>query len=215
MTITLNVEKRAGKAPAGKIAGVVYGPKQPSVSLAIDKRIFEKTLEEAGESTIISLEGLGEAIEVLVQDVDFDPIKGHVRHVDFYAIEAGKEITVDVPLEFIGEPEALNLGGVLTKALHEIEITCRPSKLPKEIVVDVSSLNTFEDSIRVKDLNLPEGVKVENDPEDTVAVVVPVEEEKEEPVVPIDMSAIEVEKKGKEETTEGEASEKSPEKGAE
>ena len=214
MTITLNVEKRAGKAPAGKIAGVVYGPKQPSVSLAIDKRIFEKTLEEAGESTIISLEGLGEAIEVLVQDVDFDPIKGHVRHVDFYAIEAGKEITVDVPLEFIGEPEALKLGGVLTKALHEIEITCRPSKLPKEIVVDVSSLNTFEDSIRVKDLNLPEGVKVENDPEDTVAVVVPVEEEKEEPVVPIDMSAIEVEKKGKEDTTEGDASQKAPEKGA-
>lgn len=204
MTITLTVEKRKGKAGAGKIAGVVYGPKQPSVSLAIDKRVFEKTLEEAGESTIISLEGLGEAMEVLVQDVDFDPVKGNVRHVDFYAIEAGKEITVDVPLEFIGEPEALKLGGVLTKALHEIEITCRPSKLPKEIVVDVSSLNTFEDSIRVKDLNLPEGVKVENDAEETVAVVVPVEEEKEEPVAPIDMSAIEVEKKGKtEEEGEG------------
>ena len=207
MTITLTVEKRQGKAPKGKIAGVVYGPKQPSVSLAIDKRVFEKTLEEAGESTIINLEGLGEVMEVLVHDVDFDPVKGNVRHVDFYAIEAGKEITVDVPLEFVGEPEALKLGGVLTKALHEIEVTCRPSKLPKEIVVDVSSLNTFEDSIRVKDLNLPEGVKVENDPEDTVAIVVPVEEEKEEPVAPIDMSAIEVEKKGKEETEEGAAPE--------
>lgn len=204
MTITLNVEKREGKAGAGKIAGVVYGPKQASVSLAIDKRVFEKTLEEAGESTVINLEGLGEAMEVLVHDVDFDPVKGGVRHVDFYAIEKGKEVTVDVPLQFIGEPEALKLGGVLTKALHEIEVTCRPSKLPKEIVVDVSPLKTFEDSIRVKDLNLPEGVKVENDPEETVAVVVPVEEEKEEPVAPIDMSAIEVEKKGKAEEEGGE-----------
>ncbi len=208
MTITLNVEKREGKAGENKIPGVVYGPKQPSVSLAIDKRAFEKTLEEAGESTVINLEGLGETMEVLVHDVDFDPVKGGVRHVDFYAIERGKEVTVDVPLEFIGEAPALKLGGVLTKALHEIEVTCRPSKLPKEIVVDVSSLNTFEDSIRVKDLNLPEGVKAENDPEETVAVLVPVEEEKEELAAPIDMSAIEVEKKGKEAVEGAEGEEK-------
>lgn len=197
--MSLQVDKRTGKAPAGSLPGIVYGPKQEAISLSIQKPVFDKLFKEAGESTIINLEGLGETMEVLIHDIDFDPIKGNVRHVDFYAIEKGKEITVDVPLEFVGEPEALKLGGVLTKALHEVEVTCRPSKLPKEIVVDVSGLMTFEDAIRIKDLVLPEGVKLENDPEDTVAVVVPVEEEKEEPVAPVDMSAIEVEKKGKEE----------------
>ena len=202
MTTSLAVIKRTGPVGDGDIPAVVYGPKQEAISLAINKKVFEKTLSEAGESTIIVLEGAGEPIEVLVHDVDFNPVKGGVRHVDFYAIERGKELTVDVPLEFQGEPPALKMEGVLTEALHEVEVTCRPSNLPHSIVVDVSVLETFEDSIRVKDLVLPEGVKIENDPEETVAIVVPVQEEAEEPAEAVDMDAIEVEGKGKEEAAE-------------
>lgn len=212
MTTSLKVAKREGKAEAGQIPAVVYGPKQEAISLAVDKKVFEKTLEEAGESSIIKLEGLDEELEVLVHDVSFSPIKGGVEHVDFYAIERGKELTTNVPLEFIGEAPAAKEGGVLNKSLHEVEVTCRPSALPRHIEVDISSLATFEDVIRVKDLNLPEGVKIENEEDETVALVVEVEEEPEEPVEAVDMSSIEVEHKGKEEEEgEGGAEEKKEE----
>lgn len=208
MTFTIEVTKREGKALPGQLPGVVYGPKQESVALSVDKKAFDKMFAEAGESSIINLTGLGSSpIQALVHDVAFNPTRGGVNHVDFYAIEKGKEITVDVPLNFIGEAPAEKLGGVLTKALHEIEVTCAPADLPKEIDVDVSTLVTFEDHIRVGDLKLPKGVKVENDVEDTIAVVVPVEEEVEEPVTAPDMSSIEVEKKGKAEEASSEEAE--------
>lgn len=197
MTVTLKVAKRDGRAKEDSIPAVVYGPKQESISLSVDRRQFEKLFQEAGESTIISLDGLDGPVEVLVHDVNFNSVKGGIQHVDFYAIERGKELTTNVPLEFIGEAPAIKQDGVLTKALHELEVTCRPSALPQHITVDVSALVDFESVIRIKDLSLPEGVKVENEPEETVVLVVPVAEEKEEPVEAVDMDSIEVEEKGK------------------
>ena len=201
MTFTLEATTRTerGKELAalrkeGKIPAVVYGPKEPATAITLDRIQFEKIFKQAGESSIITPPGLNGAKEVLVHDVAFDPTVGGIMHVDFYAIEAGKEITVDVPLVFVGEAPALKLGGTLTKVLHEVAVTCAPSALPKEI--DVSSLDDFEKQIHVKDLVLPKGVKAENDPEDVVALVQAVKEESEE-VAAIDMSAIEVEKKGK------------------
>ena len=95
---------------------------------------------------------------------------------------------------------------MLTKVLHEVEVTCRPSKLPHSIEVDVSTLAEVDAQIKVKDLILPDGVKIENDPEDVIALIVAIEEEVEEPVEQVDMNAVEVEQKGKEEDeTEGEA----------
>ncbi|MCB9819045.1 50S ribosomal protein L25 [Candidatus Nomurabacteria bacterium] len=208
MTFTLKISERTEKGKKlqalraeGKLPAVVYGPKHEAMTISLDAKEFDKIFKEAGESSVLVLTGAGEDIEVLVQDVTYSPVKSRVEHVDFYAIEKGKEVTVNVPLEFTGEAPATKLGGSLTKALHEVEITCKPAKLPHEIVVDVSSLNTFEDSILVKDLNVPDGVTVTNDPEETVAFVAEAKEEEEEPVS-LDMDAIEVEKKGKEETEE-------------
>lgn len=211
MTITLKVSERGERGKqlsklrqGGVLPAVVYGPKEEAKSIKLDAKEFEKAFKEAGESSVLVLSGMGDDMEVLVQDVSFDTLKGGVEHVDFYAIEKGKEVTVNVPLEFIGEAPAVKLGGSLTKALYEISVTCKPANLPHEVVVDVSSLATFEDQIRVKDLNIPSGVKVDTDSEEMVAVVIETKEEPEEPAS-IDMDAIEVEKKGKE---EGEGEEK-------
>jgi len=211
MTFTLKVEQRTIKGKkldslraSGKLPAVVYGPKHNAMAISLDTKEFEKVFGQAGESSVLVLNGVGEDTEVLVQEVAYNPVKGQVTHVDFYAIEKGKEVTVSVPLEFIGEAPAVKLGGSLTKALHEIEVTCKPANLPHEVVVDVSSLNTFEDKILVKDLSLPTGVKVENDSEDTVVFVAEAKEEPEETPT-LDMSAIEVEQKGKDDSTaEGE-----------
>lgn len=206
MTITLQVSERAetGKKlkklrADGEVPAVVYGPKETTTALKLSGKAFEKALKEAGESSVIVLSGAGDDKEVLIHDVTYDRVKGGVEHVDFYAIEKGKEVTVNVPLVFVGEAPAIKLGGTLTKALHEIEVTCKPKDLPHEIVVDTSSLETFEDSIRVKDLKLPTAVQIKNDGEDMVAVVTEVKEEPVETEA-VDMDAIEVEKKGKSET---------------
>lgn len=206
MTITLTFENRTERGKklrklreAEKIPAVVYGPKEDTISISLDGREFEKAFKQAGESTVVVLKGGGEEREVLIHDISFDPLRGNISHVDFYAVKKGQKVTVHVPLNFVGEAPAIKLGGSLTKALHELEVTAEPSKLPHEIEVDISSLNTFEDHIRVKDLNLPKGVEVVNNPEDTVALVSEAEEEVEEAPI-VDISAIEVEAKGKEKT---------------
>ncbi len=203
MTFTLQATERTlrGKQldtlrESGKLPAVVYGTKEASTAITLDRIAFEKVLKEAGESSIITLSGIGKDKDVLVHDVAFDPRRGGIIHVDFYAIEAGKDLEVDVPLEFVGEAPALKLGGTLTKVLHELEITCKPKDLPKSIIVDVSSLVDTEAQIHVGDLKVPAGVTIKNDPTDVVVLVQAVEEEVEAPA-PIDMSAIEVEKKGK------------------
>lgn len=208
MTITLKVENRTEKRKrlkrlrqSGRLPAVVYGAKEAATPLSLDSREFERAFKEAGESSVLVLSGAGDDKEVLIHEVSFDPVKGDIRHVDFYAVEKGKEVTVHVPLSFVGEAPAVKLGGSLTKALHELEVTGKPSALPHEIEVDVSTLNTFEDHIRVQDLALPAGIKAENDPEETVAVVTEVKEEPVEETA-VDMSAIEVEQKGKEKPEE-------------
>ena len=205
MTIKLQVEKRSitGKKlkklrEEGKLPAVVYGAKEEATALTLDRRDFEKAYDTAGESSVIVLTGLDDDKEVLIHDMAFDQVRGGVMHVDFYAVEKGKAVTVPVPLVFVGEAPAIKLGGSLTKALHEVEVTAKPADLPHEISVDVSVLENFGDHIRVSDLNVPANVKIENDLDETVAVV---NEAKEEVVesAPIDMSAIEVEQKGKKE----------------
>ena len=207
MTFSLTVEERKERGKqlgtlrgAGKLPAVMYGPKETATPLTIDRATFEKLFKQAGESSVIVLEGLAKPKEVLVHEVAFDPLKGGITHVDFYAIEAGKEITVAIPLEFVGEAPAVKLGGTLTKVLYEVEVTCMPAKLPQHLTVDVSALVDFETQIHVKDLEIPNGVKIENEPEDVVALVQEVKEEVIEEPVAVDMSAIEVEKKGKDET---------------
>lgn len=202
MTISLEVTKREKDAKlSDAIAGVVYGPKQASIPLAVNRQVFEKTLHEAGESTIITLTGLGSDIEVLIHDVSFNPARGGVEHVDFYAIERGKELTTHVPLEFIGEAPVEKIGATVNKVLHDVEVTCRPSALPSHIDVDLAVLVDEDAQIRVADLVLPEGVKVENDPEDVVVNVAAARaEESDEAPEAVDMDAIEVEGKGKEES---------------
>ena len=215
MTISLAVTTRdqSVKAEAvrrsGDVPAVVYGPKQEPITITLPGKEFEKVRREAGESTIIELTGLDSKVEVLVKNIDFSPVKQNVEHVDFYAIERGKDMTTNVALEFIGEaPVEEAKEGTVTKVLHEVEVTCRPSVLPSHIDVDMSVLKTVEDKIHISDLSVAEGVKINAEPDDVVAVVSAArettEDEDESPATEVDMDAIEVEAKGKSEDEETE-----------
>ena len=203
MTFTLTAalrtelgKKVAALRTAGNLPAVMYGPKQEATPLTISKIAFDKVFKEAGESSVVTITGLDTPKDVLVHEVAFDPRRGGIVHVDFYAIEKGKKITVDVPLHFTGEAPALKLGGNLTKVLHEIEIVAEAADLPKEIMVDITSLVDLTSRIYVRDLVLPKGVTTKNSEDDVVALIQEVIEEVEAPVA-IDMATIEVEKKGK------------------
>ena len=204
MTTKLEVTKREESTKTvrseGNIPGVVYGPKQEPISITLDKAVFEKTLQTAGESTIINLVGLDEEIEVLVHDVAFNAGKGGVEHVDFYAIERGKELTTNVALEFIGEAPVEKIGATVTKVLQDLEVTCRPSVLPSHIEVDISVLTEEASQILIKDLKIADDVKVTLEEDSVVASVSAArEEEPEAEVEAVDMDAVEVEEKGKSE----------------
>ncbi len=208
MSFSLAVEARTERGKdlteirnAGKLPVVMYGPKKESVSLVVDRSAFEKVLKAAGESSIVTLTGLDTPVDVLIHDVAFDARKGGIVHADLYAVEAGKEIVMHVPIEFIGEAPAVKLGGTLTKVLHEIEIACMPQDIPQHIAVDVSSLDDFEKQIHISDIVVPKGVTIKNHKEEVVALVQAVAEESEE-VATVDMSAIAVEKKGKSDSEE-------------
>lgn len=213
--ITLSATKRDAfpsveeARKAGSIPAVFYGSHKASTSVFISQALFEKTLKEAGESTLITLDIGTEKVSTLIHDVQFDPVTDRVLHVDFYAVDANEKVEVGVHLEFIGVSEAVkSLGGTLVKVAHELEVECLPKDLPHEIVVDISKLSTLDSVITVADLQLPSGVLAKADAEEVIAsIAVGKEEDLSAPVAGPDLAAIEVEKKGKKDEEDGETTE--------
>lgn len=200
------VNKSENKAlrETGKIPAVFYGFKRDVTSLSVDKKEFISVLKEAGETSTITLKTPNGDFNAMIHDVQVDPIKGEVTHVDFLSVDMNKAIEVEVPLEFIGESEAVKEGGVLVKVMHELSVESLPASIPQHIEVDLSKLKTIDDIITLGDLKLPTGVKfVEEDMSVVVASVTSQQEEVETPTE-INLDAIEVEKKGKKEE-EGES----------
>lgn len=193
----LDVVRANGMTPA-----VVYGAGTPSTSLSVPAQQFIKVFKEAGESEIVTLELEGKKLNVLIHEVQWHPVRDMVMHADFYVVDMNKEIEVAVPIEFTGVSEAVKLGGVLVKVMHELEIKSMPNNLPHEIMVDISALANLHDQIHVKDLKMPAGVEVLNDGDDVICIAEPAGEEMVEDAAPIDLSSIEVEKKGKKEEAE-------------
>jgi len=205
MTVTLAIQPRAKTKKINKaelltvIPGVVYGPKHAAEMVVVERKTFEKLFKTAGESTVITLTGLAKSVDVLVKDVSFSALKGGVVHVDFYALEKGKEISTHVPLHFTGEAEAVKAGAVVNKVLHEVNILCQAQDLPAHIDVDLALLKVAGDRITIGDITVPKGVKITDEKDDVVAIADIVAEEVESENAPMDIADIPVEKKGKEE----------------
>lgn len=197
----LTASRRAGSLPV-----VVYGAGHKSGSFFVDAKSFKKIWQEAGESTLVSLaEKGGKNFDVLIHDVATNPLSGEAIHVDFLAIDANKPVEVSVELEFIGISDAVkNLGANLIKVLREVEIEVLPKHLVQSIEVDLSKLVNVDDKILASDLVLPTSAKLITGADEIVALAAAHVEVVEEEVVPVDLTTIAVEKKGKVEK-EGEA----------
>jgi len=191
-------KKLASARKGGKLPVVVYGSKHKSSSYFVDGKAFKKIWKDAGESTLVSLTEGKKNYDVLIQDVSVHPISDEPLHVDFYAIDVNKPVEVKVALEFAGiSPAVKNLSALLVKVMHEIEIKVLPKNLVHEISVDISKLENFGDKIHASDVVLPPSAELLTTPTEVVVMVTEPREEKEEEVAPVDLTAIEVEKKGK------------------
>ena len=192
----------------GKIPAVFYGAKKTSTPILMDNIQFNKVWKEAGESSIVTLKTPEGDLDVVIHDIQFDPVKDEPVHVDFYVVDKNKPIEVEVPLEFTGvSPAVKDLGGTLVKVLHELTIEALPKDLPHSLTVDISVLAEIDSNISAKDIILPAGVTLITKEGEIIALISEAmkEEEIEAPVEAIDMSAIEVEKRGKKEEEGGEA----------
>lgn len=211
LVVTKRTEKGDQTRMGGKIPAVVYGKGGEPVSIAIEHGPFIKLFRAAGSSSLIDLSiGAENAGKVLVQDVQRDPVSDEIIHVDLRRIDMNKSMTAMVQLSFIGESPILKeAGGTLVTSLQEVEVECLPKDLVSRIEVDISVLKTFDDSVAVKDLVVPVGIKIIS-PEQTTLVVkaapAMTEEEmkalEEAGKAPVDLSAIESAGKKKEEEGE-------------
>jgi len=182
---------------AGKIPGVLYGSETKTISLEMEEKVFNPVYREAGESTLIELRVGNNSYTVLIHEIQVDPIKGNITHVDFFQPSLREEMEAEITLVFIGESLAVqDLGGTLIKSFSEITVKCLPENLPSHIDVDISVLNALDDSILVKDLRVPKDVKIQSNMEDVIVSVSAQKEIEEDLEKPIEDDVEEVEKVG-------------------
>ncbi|HVL26480.1 MAG TPA: 50S ribosomal protein L25 [Thermomicrobiales bacterium] len=154
----------------GLVPGVVYGPVvNETVSVSVSSRVFSKFYMNHGHSTIFTLKWDGGSQPVLIREVQIDPVRRDIIHIDFFAPNMNVKLrqSVAVALHNVGDHE-----GVLQHVLNEVEVEALPADLPAELVVDASGLAAVGDAIHVRDLTAPQGVELVSDPDAVVASLV-------------------------------------------
>ncbi|MBO8141128.1 MAG: 50S ribosomal protein L25 [Firmicutes bacterium] len=160
--------RRAGRVPA-----VLYRSGQPPAELSVNARELARTVQQAGSHALVRLTVSGDAGETrhaaLIKDLQRDPVSGDVLHVDFQAVALNEEVETSVPIEVTGE-EGLAGQGVVNVVLREVAVASLPERIPDRLSVDVSGMAPG-DAVAVRDLAVPDGVRVLNDPDEPVLSV--------------------------------------------
>ena len=176
----------------GRVPCVLYGNKIAAVSISCEERELHRVFAKAGESTLVELDMGEKKVPVLFKAITFEPVSGREEHADFYVVDMKQEIETQVPVHFEGEAPAIKeQGGIFVTAYEHVTVRCLPSDLPHNLTVDISGLVELHSSVSVKDLKLPKGVKVMEDPATVLATVQ--EPRKEEEIAPPAAEAVPVE----------------------
>ena len=200
---TLKAEKRtdSGKGvarklrAAGQIPGVVYGQGDEGLLLTLDALETLNLFNHISvENTIVDLEvdGEKEPISTLVREVQVHPFRPDILHVDFYKIQKGVEVEVNVPLHLHGTAVGVKQeGGVIQQLFHDLPVRTIPSKIPEEIVYDISEMQ-INDQVLLGSLEFPEGVSVDMDPDTVLVVLTPPRAVEEEVTAELEEPEVEV-----------------------
>ena len=211
------IRKETGKRVAkdlrniGLVPANVYKSGKAATSLTVVDKELESILHtKAGENVLITLKVSGEESAskdrtVLIKEIQRHPVRDNILHVDFNEISLTETLEVKVPIVARGEPVGVKVdGGLLEHILRELSVECLPTDIPARIDVEVSALKIGE-HVLVKDIKVPEGVKVLNDPE-LIALIVkaPKVEAPKEEAAPGGEEPELIRKKKEEEAKEGE-----------
>jgi large subunit ribosomal protein L25 len=160
----------------------VYGHNVDAVTVMVDGREFVKAFQKVGRNQLVDLQLGDEPVrKALIREVQRNPRDGDLLHVDFYQVNLTEKIESEVPIEIEGEVELVSKGEAdLQRGLHVLKVECLPTDLPPVITVDVSGLKEVDEEIRVKDLAVPSGCEILDDPDDLVVKVAAHREEVEE-----------------------------------
>lgn len=165
----------------GFVPAELYGKGLENIHVSVPMKDFRKVYKAAGENTVVTVLLDGKKYPVLINDVSFDRITNEFESADLYQIRMDEKLKVGVPVEFVGIASAVKeKNGVLVKALQQLEIEALPMDLPHDIKVDVSGIMEIGQSIYVKDLDIPKGVRVLVGPDTVVATVTAKVTEEEE-----------------------------------
>ncbi len=170
----LNVELRtvSGKGAArrlrrdNKLPGVIYGPGEETIKVQVDPAEIRKAVRShEGSLPVFSIVGVNDAEKlsgnvVLVRELQTDPVTYDFLHVDFMKVDLSKQITVEVPIHFIGKAIGTKEGGIVDEPVRKLEVNCFPTDIPQFIDVDISGLDVG-DSIHVRDIRLPKACSVD------------------------------------------------------
>lgn len=168
-----------------KIPGNIYSKHKDSVAVTVDKKEFLKLYSTAGETTLVEVQIDGEKAKrpVLIRETQRHPVSGNIVHVDFQQVDLSQKVTANIPVETVGESEAVKAGGVLVITHNEIEVEALPTDLPEGFQIDISKLNEVGDTITVADLQFDtKKVSISLEPEEVLATIQAQEEEKVEEV---------------------------------
>ncbi|MCS6963942.1 50S ribosomal protein L25 [Thermoflexus sp.] len=184
----------------GWIPAVLYGRHIQPRTIQVEGKEFQRVMALArGGTRLITLQVDGETHLALIREVQREPIRREILHVDFQAVELTEKIRVEVPVVFVGASPAVERGeGILVHGLTHVEIECLPKDLIEAITVDLGRLDRVDAAIYVRDLQVPPGITVVSDPDELIVLVTaPAAEVLEEAALPAEMPEVEVIGRGK------------------
>ncbi|WP_413377001.1 50S ribosomal protein L25/general stress protein Ctc [Alkalihalobacillus sp. 1P02AB] len=155
----------------GFLPGVLYGNKIDSQPVSVESVEFLKTVREVGKNGIFSLDvDGGKKHQVMLYDLQTDPIKNEFVHADFFEVDMTSEIEAEVSIHLIGDSPGANAGGIVAHMMHTVVVHCLPSDIPENIEVDISSLH-IGDAIQIADIRDRVSVDIKNEDEETIVTV--------------------------------------------
>jgi large subunit ribosomal protein L25 len=190
MKITAEAREDAGKGTArrlrqaGRIPAVLYGHGRNGLSLSLDAHEISQLLSKPGARTnILELEVMegktSSKRNILIKEIQEHPYRENILHMDLFEVAMDKEISVMVPIETVGTPEGVIMGGILEMKRRQLEVFCLPGNIPDTITIDISHLEVG-DAVHVASIEAPEDVQIPYDMNFTILTVVGVAEEPEE-----------------------------------
>ena len=178
MTVKADTRKEVGKKIAkklrrdGKIPAIIYGGGKETIPISfLSEDVKEILKSEKGENTVLRIQRGDINVDAMLQQVQYDYLSDNIIHVDLLRIDVEKPVNVSVPIKAVGEAVGVKVeDGIFDFITREIKVKCLVTKIPKEIVVDISDLHSGS-SIKLEDLDIGEGIELLSNPHTAICAV--------------------------------------------